>query len=290
VDVVERRLSGGDVEALVGGAAPGDLRQPVEVGPGHVELGAVLLEGLELGELVLDGGARLPGDDPVREPRLGLGLGLLVDGALGGVDARPELAEQGLLVVRLHAQLLLDGLHLLVEEERPLLVAELGLDLPRDLRLEARQLALRAHQVQGLPEPRHDVALLEARLELRAARGRERSREVGQFERIPDVHALREVGHVLAVQRVQLHELAHRRDDLVREGLDEVARRRAGGVPRPLAAPPAAPEALARLRVRRRAEAFRVLPRLPRPVRHGQGRRRAGGRQGLGVDAAVDED
>ncbi len=115
VVLVQDLLGAGDVELVLGRVAPGEVQDRLGVVPDDAVLGTGGVRPGQLGQLLLQ---RL--DD-----RLGQVVALVgqLVPELVGVPARPL----GL------AQLVLDGLELLAQEELPLLLVHVGLDLGPDL-------------------------------------------------------------------------------------------------------------------------------------------------------------
>ena len=141
VVVVEDLAGAPQVEPVAAGLAPGEDRQPVEIGPD-------------------DRVFRRAGMHPGQPLELALGLGLDLDRRVGLLDPLPQLADLGVLALAL-AQLLLDRLELLPEEMVPLGLGELAADLLLDLgrQLQDRELA---RQVLAQPlQPGADVDLAE---------------------------------------------------------------------------------------------------------------------------------
>ena len=126
------------VEAVLGVLAPGQLQQQLHVVVLHAELGTCRVHALELLQLALEGLAHLLRPPLLRGLRAHL-LDLLLDGVA--------------------AQLVLDGLHLLVQEVLALLAVHLGAHLALDLVLHLQQLKLlgqvRQQQVGPLAEVGH---------------------------------------------------------------------------------------------------------------------------------------
>ena len=130
-----------DVVLVLGPLVPGDPDQPVEVGPPHG---------------VLRGGGRNPAEPP--ELPQGFLLGLL--GHPGLLDLLPEFVHLLGGVVAL-AELLLDRLHLLAQEELPLGAAHFALDLGLDAPPEIADLLLPQDRRVGEPQPVLDGQRLE---------------------------------------------------------------------------------------------------------------------------------
>ena len=103
----------GDLDRLLVGQLPGQLDQPVEIGPDHAGLGGGLGHALVAAQLLA-----------------GLGLDLL--GHAGRGDRLRELGHLLGLAVAL-AELALDRGHLLAQHRLALALVEGGLGLPADL-------------------------------------------------------------------------------------------------------------------------------------------------------------
>ena len=166
-------------------------------------------------------------------------------------DLLTQLVDLGLLVVGL-AELLLDRLQLLPEEELPLALVDLAGDLRLDLRAELRHLDLAAEDQRDPAQPLLDVGRLEQLLALLGLQPQRRGDQVGERGRVVDVRRceLQLLGQVrrhaddprellLDGPRERLH-LGRVRDDLrqVLEVRDEIGlvldrRRRAGRAARP---------------------------------------------------------
>jgi hypothetical protein len=134
VVVVQDAARGGQVKVVGAVLAPRHGREPVQVRPGDVELGRVALQHAQLLQLLVKhrlGGRRH------RQPRRAL----------------RELGHQRVLVVFFQAQLLLDGLELLHEKVRALLLVDALLHVRLDGLLQRRQLRLLLEQQQRLAQP-----------------------------------------------------------------------------------------------------------------------------------------
>ncbi len=87
----------------LGGGAPGEARQPVEVGPGGLGLGALPVHPPEAAEFSIGSGPRLGGQLGLLEAALDLRKPALLDLALGLAELaldRPELvAQEGVVLV-----------------------------------------------------------------------------------------------------------------------------------------------------------------------------------------------
>ena len=102
------------------------------------------------------------------------------------LDLLPQLVDLGLLVVGL-AELLLDRLQLLPEEELALALVDLARDLRLDLRAELRHLDLAAQDQRDLAQPLLDVGRLEQLLALLGLQPQRRGDQVGERGRVVDV-------------------------------------------------------------------------------------------------------
>ena len=122
VVLVEDLARVGEVEVVLGGLRPGQREDPVDVGANDAVLGRGGGEALEPGQLAVDGLPR-------------------VLGQAGRLDPLTQLADLCLLGVAL-AELLLDRLHLLAQEELALALLHLRLDLRLDLGAELEDLEL----------------------------------------------------------------------------------------------------------------------------------------------------
>ena len=207
VVLVEYGLGGDEVEALRARQTPGQTRQPVEVVARHVELGRVLVEEAELVELLVD---------DVHDV-LGHGERL---------EAGAELLLDGVLVVLLDAELLLDRLHLLLQHVLAMLLLHLVLHLFADLLLQLAHLELLLEQVEREEQTLGNVHLLEHLLLLARVRVGERRAQVAQVDRVVDnaLAALQHERHRLAIDRIERNDVAYGLDDLVGERLDLLRR------------------------------------------------------------------
>src|SRR5207237_8002410 len=97
-----------------------------------------------------------------------------------------QLVDLGLLGIAL-AQLLLDRLQLLAEEELALALLELGLHLRLDLRPELEDLELAIEDLGDLAEPLLGVGELEDQLLLLGLEAERRGHEVAEAARVVDV-------------------------------------------------------------------------------------------------------
>ena len=163
------------------------------------ELGGVRVHEGELLQLLLD---RLPG------------LALQVQPLEGRLEALVLLA----LGVGRKAELLLDGLHLLLEKELALALGDLLVDLLLDLLLDPQQLLLLVDEDEGLLHALLHVEGLEHLLLLGALDVEDAGHEVGDLARVVDVHHAHP--HLLGEQGVVLRHLAHLGDQRPGERLD----------------------------------------------------------------------
>ena len=111
-----------EIEVVLRRLRPGQRQDPVDVGADHAVLGRGSREALEASQFAVDGLARL-----LRQ--------------VGRLDPLAQLADLRLLGVAL-AELLLDRLHLLAQEELALALLHLRLDLRLDLGAELEDLQL----------------------------------------------------------------------------------------------------------------------------------------------------
>ena len=140
---VEDLAGPAEVEPVAAGLAPGQDRQPVEVGPDDRVFRRAGVHRRRAAR------ARAP---PRSEPRCG-GLGLL--------DPLPQLADLGVLALAL-AQLLLDRLELLAEEMVALGLGQLAADLLLDLGRELQHRELPREVLAQPLQPGADVDLARA--------------------------------------------------------------------------------------------------------------------------------
>ena len=179
------------VEPVAAGLAPGEDRQPVEIGPDDRVLGRA-------------------GVHPGEPLELALRLGLHLRGRVGLLDPLPELADLGVLALAL-AQLVLDRLELLAEEMVALGLGELAADLLLDL---GRELEDRELPRQVLPQPLQpgpDVDLAQQALLLLDRERQARGQQVGQPARLArvDRRDLELLGDLLALVDHPLEEPVH---------------------------------------------------------------------------------
>ncbi len=182
VVAVERLTGFLEVEVVLGGHAPRQLHDPLEVGPDHAVLGGLRRQSLE---------------------SLQLAIGLLAHHLrqVGLFDPLAQLGSLGGALVGL-AELLLDRLELLAQEVLALGAVHLGLDLRLDPRPQRDQLVLAREQLEQAPQPLREVALLEqllALLGLDPERAGDHVRELGRVVEVRDRHLqlLRQVRHLL---------------------------------------------------------------------------------------------
>ena len=180
------------VEVVVGRDLDhGSDGEPLEVAADHAVLGRLRRQALEA---------------------LQLALGLLhrVLGQVGGLDLLAQLGGLGLRLVDL-AELVLDRLELLAQEELALALVDLGLDLRLDLRPDRDQLQLAREQLGQPAQALGHVALLEQLLALLGLDPQRAGDHVRQLRRVLEVRhrqlqLLGEIGDLL--------------DDLGEGGLD----------------------------------------------------------------------
>ena len=102
------------------------------------------------------------------------------------LDLPAQLGQLGLLLVAF-AELVLDRLQLLAEEELALALLHLGLDLGLDLRAELDDLQLAAEDREHVPETRRDIGLLEQALLLLGLEPQRRGDQVRERARVVHV-------------------------------------------------------------------------------------------------------
>ena len=195
-----------EVEIVFGDLVPGQGQDPVEVGADDAVLGSRRRQPLE----------------PAQLPQHRL-LDLLGQALL--LDLLPQLVDLGLLVVGL-AELRLDRLQLLSEEELALALVDLAGDLRLDLRAELRHLDLAAEDQRDLPQPLLDVGRLEQLLPLLGLQPQRRGDQVGERCRVVDVRGRElqlfgqvrrhpdDVGELLLHRARERFHLGRFRDDL----------------------------------------------------------------------------
>ena len=156
-----------DVEVVLGGHAPGQLDQPLEVGADDAVLGGRRRQALEASQLAL-----------------GLLAGVL--GKVRRLDPLPQLVDLGLLLVGL-AELLLDRLQLLAQVVLALALLDLRLDLRLDLGAELDHLQLAGQDLREAAQPPADVHLLEQLLLLLGRDPKRAGDQVGERGGVVDV-------------------------------------------------------------------------------------------------------
>ena len=145
------------------------------------------------------------------------------------VDLLAQLVDLGLLVVAL-AELLLDRLQLLPEEELPLALVDLAGDLRLDLRAELRHLDLAPEDLSDPAQPLLHVGRLEQLLPLLRLQPQRRGDQVRERRRVVDVGG----------SELELLGQVRRHPDDLRELLLHGSRQRLHLVPSP-GRPPARP-------------------------------------------------
>ena len=123
----------GDVKVVLGGAAPRQLDQPLEIGADDAVLGGRRRQALQA-------------------PQLAIGLLSGVLGEVRRLDPLAQLVDLGLLLVGL-AQLLLDRLQLLAQVVLALALVDLRLDLRLDLGAELDHLQLAGEDLGEAAQP-----------------------------------------------------------------------------------------------------------------------------------------
>ena len=171
-----------DVEIVGGPLVPGEVEEPVEVGPDHAVLGGGRGEPLEPAELAVGDPARLLGQRRALDPL-------------------PQLVDLGLLLVAL-AELLLDRAELLAQVVLALALVDPLLDLGLDLGAELDHLELAGEDLGEPAEPDADVDLLEDLLLLGGRNPQRPGDQVGERRGVLDVgdrelQLLRQVGDLL---------------------------------------------------------------------------------------------
>ena len=156
-----------EVEVVGRRRVPGQRHDPVEIGANDPVLRGDGRQSLETAELAQRGPL-----DVLWQIEL--------------LEAGAQLGRLGLLGVGV-AELLPDRLELLAQEELPLALVELGLDLRLDPRPELEDLLLAAEDQQHLAQARFDVDELEQLLLLLGLEAKRRSDEVAERARIVDV-------------------------------------------------------------------------------------------------------
>ena len=131
-----------------------------------------------------------------------------------------QLAGLGRRLVEL-AELVLDRLELLAQDELALALLDLALDLRLDLGADRDDLELAGEQLDQAPQPPGDVDLLEQLLLLLGRQPQRAGDQVGQRAGVVDVgdgelQLLGQVGHLLDDLRERLLDVALQRLELVR--------------------------------------------------------------------------
>jgi hypothetical protein len=198
---IEHALGFGYVVAVLGEYSPGKDGEPVQVVAGHVELGRGGIDEAELVHLLVDA---LPGLLGQRE---------LLQALLEAIELR-------LLALLLQAELLLDLLELLAQEELPLLLGELLLDLLADLGLELGDVDLLLQHHQHLLDAIGDRKGLQYLLQLRWRSGGQGGGHVGQPAGLVHAGAADHQVHLLLEEGIDLNQLLDGADDRQRVGLD----------------------------------------------------------------------
>ena len=197
--LVEHPAGALEVEVVLGVGAPGDVEDPVEVGPDDLVLG------------------RLVGDAP--EPReLALGGLPHVIGQRGIVDAPPQLVDLGLVAL---TQLVLDRLELLAQHELALALVDVLLHLGLDARAELQHLDLAGEDLAEAAEAHRYANLLEDLLLLghrQAQRRGDQVRERGRVVQVGRRHLqlVGQVGHQVDHPRERRLHVAGESLELVR--------------------------------------------------------------------------
>ena len=198
------------IVAVLAELSPGEDGQPVEVVAGDGVLGRVGLQQAQLLQLLVDRLLRLVVEFQLLQPSL-----VLLD--LGG------------LPLLLQPQLLLDRLELFLEEELPLLLGDLFLDLLADLGLQPRNLQLLLEQHQHPVDALAHLEGGEDLLQLLAVGAGQVGGEIGQPPRVIHARTAEEHLDLLGVERVDLHQLLQGADDRHRIGLELGVDRELGG-------------------------------------------------------------
>ncbi len=167
VILVEHAARFSDVEPIRRRLAPRQVRKPLDVGAGDLVLGARRRHGAHAAEL--------------------LACGLLSLGRHVGVgDALAQVLDLVLVVLRL-AELALDRLHLLAQQELALRTRHLLLHHRRNLFLDPVHLALALHELEHAAQTPVHVEGLEDRLLGVVRDGQVRSDQVGEGASLRDV-------------------------------------------------------------------------------------------------------
>jgi hypothetical protein len=179
-----------DVEVVVGGDRPWEVREPLEVGPDHRVLRRLRRDDAQSLQLVVGSLARR-----LRQLRR--------------VELLAQLLELRGAAVPL-AELALDRPHLLPEIELLLVLRQLRLDLALDLRAELEELDLAIQDRRQPLQARSDVQRVEEVLLLLERDVQIRRDQVGDLARVLDVHhhELQLVGQIRD-HRHELRELVH---------------------------------------------------------------------------------
>jgi len=167
--VLVENLSGAlEVEVILALGLPGQGDDPLEVGADDAVLGGGARQALEPSQLAIGGLACLLGQ-------------------VGGLDALAQLLHLGLVGVRL-AQLLLNRLQLLAQDELALALVELRLNLRLDLRLQLAHVDLAGEDARERAQALGDTGLLEQLLALGHGQPVQiGGDEVGEHARVVDV-------------------------------------------------------------------------------------------------------
>ncbi len=198
VVLVEDRAGVFQVEVVLAVQAPGQTGQPVEIGSRDRALGAVGVTPLEPADLPLDLLESLLGEVPLARP-------LAVAGDLG----RQLFAL---------AELVLDRLELLAEEELALALVHLAARLHRDLLLHGQQLDLAQQQLADSFQPRERRRGLEDPLRLGYLEVQVAGRQVGQPAGIVEVGG--DDHHLGRDALAQVHRVVEVLLDAAHQGLD----------------------------------------------------------------------
>ncbi len=166
--LVEYLLGALEVEMILALGLPGQRDDPLQIGADDAVLGGGARQALEPAQLALGGRARLLGQ-------------------IGGLDALAQLLHLGLIGIGL-AQLVLDRLQLLAQDELTLGLVELRLHLGLDLRLQLADVDLAGEDARERAQPLGNVGLLEQLLALGQRQPAQiGGDEIGKQARIVDV-------------------------------------------------------------------------------------------------------
>ena len=165
--VVEDRLGVLEVQVVGRRGVPRQREDPLQVRADHAVLGGGRGKPLEPGELALRGLAHVLGERDRAQPLA-------------------QLLDLGALRVAL-AELVLDRLHLLAQEELALSLLHLGLDLRLDPCPELEDLELAVQDARDVAEPLLDAHVLEQLLLLIGLQSQCRRDEVAERARVVDV-------------------------------------------------------------------------------------------------------